>query len=265
MRAGALVFGVLALFAPGRPAAAELKLTIHDGRVTLVADAVTVRQILDEWARVGQTRIVNADKVTGPPVTFWLLDVPEMQALEALLRPASGYLLAPRPLSTPGGSRFDRIFILPTSRPPATPAAAAQPAPFVNPANPPRPAGVPLPAGGDPDEPSETEVPQPAGVPGSLSVPPQMRPPGVGPMMPLPFQQQTQPPSPGDLLQPGAGPENEAAEPSPELTPAPLVPQTAPRPGMIVSPPTPPQGVPAPLGPPGAASPTTPPRRPGRQ
>ena len=37
---------------PVRPAfAGELKLTMQDGRVTLIADNVPLRQILQEWAR----------------------------------------------------------------------------------------------------------------------------------------------------------------------------------------------------------------------
>ena len=41
----------------GTAEAGELNLTIANGRVTLIAHDVTVRQILDEWARVGQTKI----------------------------------------------------------------------------------------------------------------------------------------------------------------------------------------------------------------
>jgi len=32
-----------------------LQLTIQDGRVSLIAKDATVRQILAEWARIGQT------------------------------------------------------------------------------------------------------------------------------------------------------------------------------------------------------------------
>ena len=59
-------------------AAGELKLTMQNGRVTIVADNVPLRQILQEWARVGQTKVVNAEKVTGNvthqpwiPYTHW--------------------------------------------------------------------------------------------------------------------------------------------------------------------------------------------------
>ena len=54
----------------GTAEAGELNLTIANGRVTLIAHDVTVRQILDEWAKVGQTRIVNGDKLLGAPLTI---------------------------------------------------------------------------------------------------------------------------------------------------------------------------------------------------
>jgi hypothetical protein len=96
----------------------DLKLTIANGRVTLSAQDVPVRQILDEWARVGQTKIVNADKLVGPPVTLELRDVPEGRALETLLRSASGYVLKPREAQATGASLYV-VVIMPTSRPPA--------------------------------------------------------------------------------------------------------------------------------------------------
>src|SRR5215471_8648550 len=77
------------------PARAEVQLTIHNGRVSLTATNATVRQILDEWAKVGQTRIVNIERVVGAPVTVELKDVPEEQALEVILRSLSGYVDAP--------------------------------------------------------------------------------------------------------------------------------------------------------------------------
>lgn len=115
------------------PAQAAVALTIQDGRVTLNATAATVREILAEWAQVGQTKIVNGDKVAGGPVTLQLVGVPEEVALEIILRSVSGYLAAPRPTSIANASRFDRIFIMPTSTPPravAPPAAAFSPPTF---------------------------------------------------------------------------------------------------------------------------------------
>ena len=57
----ALITAVL-LGLPNPATSGELRLSIANGRVTLVAHDVSVRQILDEWARIGQTRIVNAEK-----------------------------------------------------------------------------------------------------------------------------------------------------------------------------------------------------------
>jgi hypothetical protein len=119
--------GALVTFVAAPAAAGELQLTMANGRVTLVAKDVTVREILAEWARVGQTRIVNAEKLTGGPVTLELTDVPEAQALDAVLRSAAGYVMAPRLAGSPGPSRYDRIMILATSRAPVVTATNSAP------------------------------------------------------------------------------------------------------------------------------------------
>ncbi len=62
--------------------AAGLQLSIRDGRVTLDAQDVTVRQILTEWARIGKTQILNVERITGGPITLKLENIPEKQALE---------------------------------------------------------------------------------------------------------------------------------------------------------------------------------------
>src|SRR6476619_4006688 len=62
--------------------AGDLRLEFQDGYVTLKAHDVPVRQILAEWARRGQTKITNGEKVVGTPVTLELTRVPEKQALE---------------------------------------------------------------------------------------------------------------------------------------------------------------------------------------
>ena len=102
--------------------AGDLRLSIANGRVTIVAQDVPVRQILDEWGRVGQTQVVGAERLTGTPVTLELHDVPEGRALETLLRSASGYIAKPRS-GTAGTSSYDRILIMPASKPPAMSAA----------------------------------------------------------------------------------------------------------------------------------------------
>src|ERR1700693_1336441 len=111
-------------------ARAEVHLPIRDGRVTLSAAGATVHEILIEWAKVGQTKIVNAERVTGGPITLQLTNVSEEQALDVILRSVSGYVAAPRPMVNPGASRFDRILIMLTSTPPPVVAGAAPPPGF---------------------------------------------------------------------------------------------------------------------------------------
>jgi len=115
------------------PARAEVHLTIRDGRVTLNAAGATVHEILVEWAKIGQTKIVNAERIAGGPLTLQLTNVPEEQALDVILRSVSGYVAAPRPIANAGASRFDRILIMPPSTPPRVAAAAPQPPSFPQP------------------------------------------------------------------------------------------------------------------------------------
>ena len=106
---------------------------MHDGMVTIVAKDATVRQILAEWAKVGQATIVNADRIAGGPITLELSNVPEKQALDILLRSVSGYFAAPRPTGVPGVAQFDRIVVLPTIAQPRRRPSSAPPPPLPQP------------------------------------------------------------------------------------------------------------------------------------
>ena len=149
----ALLIGTAATvaLAVSSAAFADVALTIRDGRVSLVARDATVRQILTEWARVGQTTIVNVDRIPGGPQTIELTNVPESEALEILLRSISGYMAAPR--AAAGGvpssaSQFDRIVVMPTvaaPKPPPSAATPAQPVVFAQPQ-------LPQPAGEEPED-----------------------------------------------------------------------------------------------------------------
>jgi hypothetical protein len=227
---------------PAVAAADPIQLTIHDGRVSLVAKDVTVRQILAEWARVGHTRVVNGERVPGGVVTIELTNVPEQEALDLLLRTAGGYIAAPRSTAVTDASRFDRILILPTTTAPAVTATArpAAPAPvFAPPVTPPiftaagaqrvlGPDGRPVPDDQDDAPPPQPYVPLPPGFDGPT---------------PPPARAFTPPaPAPGGTI-PGPG-----AAPGPGTTPGsgatrgPGAPTTTgvPVPGMIVPPVTPP-------------------------
>jgi hypothetical protein len=69
------------------PAFADLHVALKGGRVSIVAKDVTVRQILTEWMRVGQTKIFNLERIPGGPVTLQLYGVTETQALDAYCGP----------------------------------------------------------------------------------------------------------------------------------------------------------------------------------
>jgi hypothetical protein len=187
---GALAALVLA---PSVASAGDLRLSIANGRVTLVAQDVTVKQILDEWQRVGQTVVVGADRLPGQPITIELNDVAEGRALESLLRAASGYIAKPRG-NRPGASAYDQILIMPASRPPALSAA---PPPF---ATRPQPQVI-MPNVIDDDEPNPSVAP-PGSVPPPFPGQPPMQPGAQPGMQPPPMTA----PRPGQLPAPAAAP-----------------------------------------------------------
>jgi hypothetical protein len=204
------------LVLPAAEARAQVQLTMKDGLVTLVAKDATVRQILAEWARVGQTRIVNGERVAGTPVSLELTSMPEKQALDIVLRSVSGYLAAPRPQPLATASRFDRIYVLPAPAQARTvsPPPAAQPAP-------------PLPQPRIQPFVPESEADAAPGAPtGRDTFTVGQRPPGVTPM-PVPVPATTAPP-------PAPAP-----VPTPPPATSPSIPTGTRAPGMIVQPPPP--------------------------
>ena len=210
-------------------ASAEVRLTMQNGRVSLVAKDATVRQILTEWARVGQTKIVNVERVPGGPVTLELANMPEAQALEILLRTLSGYITAPRPVDVANLSHFDRIIIMPTlaSARPAT-SAPAQPAFQQAPQfQPPQPA----------DDDADDDKPAPnVPVPG---------PPQRGPVFNTFPQPQVVTPQNQAVPQPGAPVQQQAQPGQPSASPAPAAPYGGVAvPGMVAPPPAPAPGQP---------------------
>jgi hypothetical protein len=233
-----LILGVAAWFIAVSSASADVHLTMANGRVSLVAKDATVRQILAEWARVGQTKIVNMERVPGGPVTLELTNVTEAQALEVLLRSLSGYITAPRPVDAANLSRFDRIIIMPTLAS-ARPATSSPPPPVYqqNPQFPP-PQAV-----GDDD----VDDDKPA-----ANVPVPNQPPARGPV----FNSFPQP----QVVNPQGVPQQQPVAPqqAPATSPTPVVPYGGVAvPGMVAPPPP---GQPVQPGQPGQ-----PVRRPGGQ
>lgn len=216
---GALA-AMLAGPAAGSAAAGDLNLTISNGRVTLLAEDVTVRQILAEWARVGGTQIVNGDKMPGGPMTLELRDVPEAKALEIVLRSAAGYVVAPRLGNQSGPSTYERVVILATSNPPPVssmppPSFGAQPRPVPQRMMPQQmmpqqmmPPPVNANPGEDP-EPANVETPVPGVTqPGQQPAPGPLTAPRPGPL-PQPAT------GPGNPFQPGAKPGTPGGPPAP--------------------------------------------------
>jgi len=245
MKLAPLALLVAVLGAPLPASAGELTLSFNDGRVTLKATDVPVRQVLAEWARLGKTRIVGLERLTGPPVTLQLDNVPEKKALEILLRSVAGYAVAGRPVAMAGVSIFDRLALLPTSVASAAPVAGPRPAAF---APPPQPMAFPDPIQLANEEPNQPEPPMPQGAPvftpggdpvhvggstDALPLPPGMNPVRAGQQ---PGPQQVAPPlppgatppmAPGPVLadRPGVLPVPQQQQPQQQLPPPP-----APRP-----------------------------------
>lgn len=110
----------VATAAPSLAQSQPLKLDFQNGLVTVEATAVPVRTILIEWGRVGGTKIVGAERISGVPLTVKLVNVSEAKALETILRSVAGYMAAPRHIVGAGPSMYDRILVMATSSAPAS-------------------------------------------------------------------------------------------------------------------------------------------------
>lgn len=151
----ALAFAcLLPAVASAQQAGRVLELAFNDGRVTLVARNVTLVEVLQEWSRKGGSLMVNAEKLTAGLVTYEFRDADELAVLKSLLRPAAGYIAAPRrPGGPTGPSSLEQVVILATSRPTASAAVAAMPT---------QPVANPVTASGSPDDEIPPVRPEPA-------------------------------------------------------------------------------------------------------
>src|SRR5262245_17973370 len=91
---------------PASNASADVQLTMQNGRVSIKAKDATLRQIMTEWARIGQTKVINVDRIPGGPMTLELTNVTEEQALAVLMKALSGYVAAPRANAGPEQSHY---------------------------------------------------------------------------------------------------------------------------------------------------------------
>jgi hypothetical protein len=149
------------------PASAQqLKLSFHDGLVSIDATSVPVRTLLVEWGKLGGTKVIGGERVAGAPLTLKLENVPESRALEIVLRSVAGYMAAPRSAAAAtGASMYDRILVMATSAAPAPAARAAGNAPNPGANAAPQRFAPPRPAPADEEEPEEEEDPNPPNPP----------------------------------------------------------------------------------------------------
>ena len=161
-------FAMALLLCCSAPLAAQsVRIEFRNGKVDLSAQNATVRAILQEWGRLGGTRIINGDRVPGAPVTLELTGAYEREALEILLRGVAGYVVGPRNVVSAGASGFDRIMILPTSTAPRT-AQTGQPFSSPGVPQPIRPPGV---VDDTDDDPGDIVPVQPGAARGGLTNP----------------------------------------------------------------------------------------------
>jgi hypothetical protein len=115
LAAGLLLTATVSTQAPG-PRQLELSFD-QQGRVTLIANNVTLREILAEWARRGGTTIMNLDKLASAPIEYPIRfeNAPEMEVMMSLLRGVAGKAYVPREVGTAGASRLAIVHLTPTS------------------------------------------------------------------------------------------------------------------------------------------------------
>jgi len=98
------------------PPQRKLQVTFDQlGNVSVVAQNVTIQEILAEWTRQGGTVFVNASRLTGGPLTRTYTNQPEAIVLGSLLSQAAGFILGPRRVGTTGASSLEVVQITATS------------------------------------------------------------------------------------------------------------------------------------------------------
>ena len=108
--------------------AGDLKLTMQNGRVTLDrAGRAAPADPCRNGPGSGNTKIVNAEKVVGSPITLELVNVPGAAGARHAAAVHGRLHRGAAARRRDGASLYDRIMILPTSRPPAAVASAAPP------------------------------------------------------------------------------------------------------------------------------------------
>ena len=97
----------------GAQDARKLDVSFNNGRVTIVAENVTLQEIFAEWSRKGGSRIFNAERLPAARVMLTeFKDLPEADVLRTLLREAPGYGAALRNETPAGSSTIQTVVIM---------------------------------------------------------------------------------------------------------------------------------------------------------
>lgn len=103
----------------------KVQLSLTDTGVTLITNNATPRDILTEWKRVTGATVIGLEGLRGAPLTLRLENVPEREALDAVLRATAGRMYVDRDQPASGQSQFDRIVVVPARSKPAVASRAA--------------------------------------------------------------------------------------------------------------------------------------------
>jgi len=109
---GLLAWLMLAAAVPAN--AGDVWLSMHDGRVTLVARDVMVRDVLAAWEIVGRTKVIARERVPGTLTTLDIVDQPEAAALATVLRGVVGFVAARHHVLPKDASIYRLIVVNPT-------------------------------------------------------------------------------------------------------------------------------------------------------
>ena len=87
-----LVIFVALIASPVFSAGDDVVVTLHDGLAGITARDAAVSDVLEAWSRAGGTTIVNGELLRSARLTLQVVDMPEEQALDVVLRSAIGYV-----------------------------------------------------------------------------------------------------------------------------------------------------------------------------
>lgn len=125
------------------PTAGHLELKFNNGKVTLIAQGVSVREIMAEWARDCGCLVQGTDRLPpGSTLPVEFDDQPEAVVLESLLRGAGGYLLGPKAPDSHGASMYGSVTVFPVVKGIDAPSYSTSSSPVA----------APLVSGGSPDD-----------------------------------------------------------------------------------------------------------------